>query len=282
MLELKFAHVYAWQGVPTAPLARFVKSIHQKWLSFRVSPVTASAPCLCLPCPLHRAGQAMLHHCRRQSCCRESRRLAQPHSAAIRHWGVGGRMFVRGTKIFPRQYKLMASSPHNSSGVHCGQDAGWGLTRFGEGSGGGSGEGLGGFSACRASSGVGLGSFGLCVVGRKAGLRPAMKGTSCVRRLRLRSFWFLLCVLQRVVVPVCVVLCVSWICGCGSHWNGCMIVVIWCCHVRRSVQVCHVMLQNAMLWLRQGCLAPRLHAQYYSLLQLDIVNRDGAAPRLRY
>ena len=40
-------------------------------------------------------------------------------------------------------------------------------------------------------------------------LRPAMKGTSCVRRLRLGSFWFLLCVLQRVVVPVCVVLCVS-------------------------------------------------------------------------
>ena len=37
-------------------------------------------------------------------------------------------------------------------------------------------------------------------------LQPAMKGTSCVRRLRLGSFWFLLCVLQRVVVPVCVVL----------------------------------------------------------------------------
>ena len=53
-------------------------------------------------------------------------------------------------------------------------------------------------------------------------LQPAMKGTSCVRRSRLRSFWFLLCVLQRVVVPVCVVLCVSWICGCRSQWNGCM------------------------------------------------------------
>ena len=33
---------------------------------------------------------------------------------------------------------------------------------------------------------------------------------------------FLLCVLQRVVVPVCVVLCVSWRCGGRSHWNGCM------------------------------------------------------------
>ena len=43
-------------------------------------------------------------------------------------------------------------------------------------------------------------------------LRPAMKGTLCVRG----GGWavssanvFLLCVLQRVVVPVCVVLCVS-------------------------------------------------------------------------
>ena len=40
-------------------------------------------------------------------------------------------------------------------------------------------------------------------------LQAAMKGTSCVRRFRLGSFWFLLCVLQRVVVSVCVVLFVS-------------------------------------------------------------------------
>ena len=33
---------------------------------------------------------------------------------------------------------------------------------------------------------------------------------------------FLLCVLQRVVVSVCVVLCGSWSCGCRLHWNGCM------------------------------------------------------------
>ena len=33
---------------------------------------------------------------------------------------------------------------------------------------------------------------------------------------------FLLWVLQQVVVPVCVVLCVSWRCGGRSHWNGCM------------------------------------------------------------
>ena len=44
-------------------------------------------------------------------------------------------------------------------------------------------------------------------------LQPAMKGTSSVRRLRLGSFHARIvppmCVLQRVVVPVCVVLCVS-------------------------------------------------------------------------
>ena len=57
--------------------------------------------------------------------------------------------------------------------------------------------------------------------------------------------WFLLCVLQRVVASMCVVLCVSWICGCRSQWNGCMIVVIWCCHVRREMRVSHVMLRNA-------------------------------------
>ena len=63
---------------------------------------------------------------------------------------------------------------------------------------------------------------GLCV-GEEAGarnlvffrvkwLQPAMKGTSSVRRLRLRSFLSRIVppiVLQRVVVPVCVVLCGS-------------------------------------------------------------------------
>ena len=77
-------------------------------------------------------------------------------------------------------------------------------------------------------------------------LRPAMKGTSCARRVRLGSFWFLLYVLKWEVFPVCVVLCVSWICGCRSHWNGCRIVVIWCCRVGSEMQVSHVMLQNAL------------------------------------
>ena len=34
--------------------------------------------------------------------------------------------------------------------------------------------------------------------------------------------WFLLCVLQEWLFPVYVILCVSWSCGCRSHWNGCM------------------------------------------------------------
>ena len=58
--------------------------------------------------------------------------------------------------------------------------------------------------------------------------------------------WFLLCVLQRVAVPACVVLCVSWICSYRSQWKGRRIVVIWCCHVRREMRVSHVMLQNAL------------------------------------
>ena len=57
---------------------------------------------------------------------------------------------------------------------------------------------------------------------------------------------FLLCVLQRVVVHVCVVLCVSWLSGCRSQCNGCMIVVVLCCHVRREMRVGNLKLQNAL------------------------------------
>ena len=78
-------------------------------------------------------------------------------------------------------------------------------------------------------------SHGLCF-GEEAGarnlvffrvkwLQPAMKGTSSVRRLRLGSFRTRLVPpmgFARMLVPVCVVLCVSWSCGCRSHWNGCM------------------------------------------------------------
>ena len=52
-----------------------------------------------------------------------------------------------------------------------------------------------------------------------------MKGTSSVRRLRLRSFRTRLVPpmgFARIFVPVCVVLCVSCSSGCRLHWNGCM------------------------------------------------------------
>ena len=56
-------------------------------------------------------------------------------------------------------------------------------------------------------------------------LQATIKGTSCVRRVRLRSFR------TRLVPSMCfatsgcscgVVVCVSWSCGCRSHCNGCM------------------------------------------------------------
>ena len=52
-------------------------------------------------------------------------------------------------------------------------------------------------------------------------------------------------------------------------------VVLLCFAIQR--------LQIALQWLRQGCLMPRLHAQYYyCVLQLDLVNSIGvAATRLR-
>ena len=56
-------------------------------------------------------------------------------------------------------------------------------------------------------------------------LEATMKGTSSVRRLRLRSFRTRLTppmCLARIFIPVCVVLCVSLSCACRSHWNGCM------------------------------------------------------------
>ena len=62
-------------------------------------------------------------------------------------------------------------------------------------------------------------------------LQPAMKGTSSVRRLRLRSF--------------------------GSFYvfcnNGCSCV-------RSSMRFLKLWLQIALEWLRQGCLVQRLHA----------------------
>ena len=62
-------------------------------------------------------------------------------------------------------------------------------------------------------------------------LQPAMKGTSCVRRVRLGSF--------------------------GSFYvfysNGCSCM-------RSSMRFLKLWLQIALEWLRQGCFVPRLHA----------------------
>ena len=58
--------------------------------------------------------------------------------------------------------------------------------------------------------------------------------------------WCLQGVLHCAVVPVCVGIRHFGTCGCRSRCNGCMIVVMFCFHVRRCMRVCHVMLQNAL------------------------------------
>ena len=49
---------------------------------------------------------------------------------------------------------------------------------------------------------------------------------------------FLFPVLQRVVAHVFVVIGCFGICACRSQCNGCMIVAMLCCHVRRYMRVC--------------------------------------------
>ena len=75
-------------------------------------------------------------------------------------------------------------------------------------------------------------------------LQATMKGTSCVRRVRLRSVCRFFC--RSVTVAwscfrcacVCVVIGCFGICACRSHWNGCMTVVIWCSGVVLCVDRC--------------------------------------------
>ena len=69
-------------------------------------------------------------------------------------------------------------------------------------------------------------------------LQPAMKGTSSVRRLRLRS------------------LCLFFLPQCNGGLK-----LLWICLCVRSYRVFwNLRLQIALEWLRQGCLPPRLHA----------------------
>ena len=58
--------------------------------------------------------------------------------------------------------------------------------------------------------------------------------------------WFLLGVLHCAVVRVCVGVTCFGTCGGRSLCNGCMIAVMFCCHVSRCMRVCHVMLQIAL------------------------------------
>ena len=61
-------------------------------------------------------------------------------------------------------------------------------------------------------------------------LQPAMKGTSSVRRVRLRSVCLFFCRIVTVASScfgcacVCVVIGCFGICACRSHWNGCMML----------------------------------------------------------
>ena len=117
-------------------------------------------------------------------------------------------------------------------------------------------------------------------------LQPAIKGSSCVQRVWLHSFWsdwFL-----QGVFATCGVWCVrSCRVFCNLRWQ---IATQWlhacchhCCHVRRYMRACHRAVQIALQWMHQGSSLLRLCASYYGILQLGIVNRIGVvASRLRY
>ena len=63
---------------------------------------------------------------------------------------------------------------------------------------------------------------------------------------------FFLCRIVTVVsscfgcTSACVIIRYFGICGYRSHRTNCMILIIWSCHMRRFVQVCDVMLRNAL------------------------------------
>ena len=84
-----------------------------------------------------------------------------------------------------------------------------------------------------------------CVFPCKVAAGDDVKGTSCVRRLRLRSvcrFFLPQCngglKLLWVCLCVCVVIGCFGISGCRSHWNGCMTLVICCSGLVLCVDRC--------------------------------------------
>ena len=69
-------------------------------------------------------------------------------------------------------------------------------------------------------------------------------GCGCVRPLVFCNVWLFMC----AVLGCC------GIYACRSQGNGCMIVVTFCCHACRDMQVRDVMLQNSLQWLRRCCM----------------------------
>ena len=63
---------------------------------------------------------------------------------------------------------------------------------------------------------------------------------------------FLICVLLRVVVPVCVDLCNSWFCDCRSHCSD-YVKVAWCRGCMRNIIFCKWQIYKILEWLHEGC-----------------------------
>ena len=87
-------------------------------------------------------------------------------------------------------------------------------------------------------------------------LRPAMEATSCVRRVRLRSFqgrigsssvfcneWLFMRAWS---------LCICWLSGCRSHCNGCVKVAWRHGCVRNTFVFCSWTVWIVLEWLHQG------------------------------
>ena len=88
----------------------------------------------------------------------------------------------------------------------------------------------------------------LCFLGRvaAAGDEGQLLCEAVAAGVALACDWFLQGVLHCAVARVCVGIGRFGTGGCRSQCSGCMIVVLFCCHVRRYMRVCHVMLQNAL------------------------------------
>ena len=84
-------------------------------------------------------------------------------------------------------------------------------------------------------------------------LQPAMEGTSCVRRLRLRSLGSFYVFCNNGCSCVRSSMRFFWSRGCRSHWNGC-VKVAWCrgC-MHNTIVFCSWRLLIVLEWLHPGC-----------------------------